>query len=408
MQERVIASPETKRLPLAGIRVIEFCHTIMGPSCGLALADLGADVIKVEPVEGDRTRRLGGFAAGFFSYFNRNKRSIALDLKSAEGRDIVARMVAHADVLVENFAPVTLQAMGYGYEALSQLNPRLVYCSLKGFLAGPYEKRPALDEIVQYMAGLAYMTGPPGRPLRAGASVVDILGGTFGALAILAALEERHRTGRGQLVKSALFESTAYLVAQHMVAEKVAHAPVPPMPARRSAWCVYETFPTRDGQLLFVGLTTNNIWKRFCQAFGLDALLADPSLQTNEQRVEARARILPLVAEIVARHDMADLMARLEALDVPFSPVVKPGELFDDPHLNSGNRMLSTQLLDGQRVKLPAIPVEMDDHALGLRHDPPLIGEHTRAVLREIGMDEQAIVALIASGKVASHTRAAP
>ena len=403
MNEALAGNADT--LPLAGIRVIEFCHTIMGPSCGLALADLGADIVKVEPPEGDRTRRLGGFGLGFFSYFNRNKRSLAVDLKSAEGRAIVERLVEGADVLIENFAPATLPSMGYGYEAMAKLNPRLIYCSLKGFLAGPYEKRPALDEIVQYMGGLAYMTGPPGRPLRAGASIVDILGGTFGALAILAALEERHRTGRGQLVKSALFESTAYLVAQHMAAEKMAREPVPPMPARRSSWCVYEAFPSRDGKLLFVGLTTNNIWKRFCEAFGLDSLLADPALQTNEQRVLARDRIVPIVAEIVARHDIADMMPKLEALDVPFAPVVKPGELFDDPHLNTGARLLDTELLDGQHAKLPGLPVEMDGHVLGLRHDPPVAGEHTREVLRELGMADDAIETLIARGTVAVGIR---
>jgi crotonobetainyl-CoA:carnitine CoA-transferase CaiB-like acyl-CoA transferase len=395
----------SKPLPLAGIRVIEFCHTIMGPSCGLALADLGADVVKVEPVEGDRTRRLGGFAAGFFSYFNRNKRSIAIDLKSPEGADVVQRLVRGADVLVENFAPGTLDRMGYGYDAMAALNARLIYCSLKGFLSGPYEKRPALDEIVQYMAGLAYMTGPPGRPLRAGASVVDILGGTFGALAILAAIEERHRTGRGQLVKSALFESTAYLVAQHMVAEAVVGEPVPPMPARRSAWAIYETFPARGGELLFVGITTNNIWKRFCEAFGLSALLADPELQTNEQRVAARPRLVPIVAEIIAAHDIGPMMQRLEALDVPFSPVVKPGELFDDPHLNSGNRMLETHLLDGKTARLPGIPVEMAGHALGLRHHPPAAGEQTREILREAGLDAAAIETMIAGGKAGAGRR---
>jgi len=390
----------TRPLPLAGIRVIEFCHTIMGPSCGLALADLGADVVKVEPLEGDRTRRLSGFAAGFFAYFNRNKRSLALDLKSAEGRDVVARLVRGADVLVENFAPGTLDKLGYGYDAMAALNERLVYCSLKGFLSGPYEKRPALDEIVQYMAGLAYMTGPPGRPLRAGASIVDILGGTFGALAILAAIEERHRTGRGQLVKSALFESTAYLVAQHMVAEAIVDQPVPPMPARRSAWAIYETFTTRDGQMLFVGLTTNNIWKRFCEAFGLQDLLADPTLQTNEQRVEARPRLVPLVAGIVAEHDLDHLMRTFEQLDVPFSPVVRPGQLYDDPHLNTGTRMLETLLPNGRRVKLPGLPVEMDGHVLGLRHDPPATGEHTREVLREAGLAADEIERLVAAGRV--------
>lgn len=401
------SAPPAKPLPLAGITVIEFCHTIMGPSCGLALADLGAEVIKVEPVEGDRTRRLGGFGLGFFSYYNRNKRSVAIDLKSDEGRKVVERLVAKADAMIENFAPGTLEKMGYGYEAMARINPRLIYCAMKGFLAGPYENRPALDEVVQYMGGLAYMTGPPGRPLRAGAPVVDILGGTFGALAILAALQERQRTGRGQFVKSSLFESTAYMLAQAMAAEKIGGKPVPPMPARVSSWCVYEPFPSRDGKLLFVAITTDNIWKRFCEAFALTDLLRDPELQTNEQRVKGRPRILPIIADIVARHDIADMMKKLEALSVPFAPLATPGDLFDDPHLNHGNRMFETELVDGQRLKLPGLPIEMDGHELGVRRNPPVIGEHTREVLLEAGFTEAEIAAMAAVGKATLGTRSA-
>jgi crotonobetainyl-CoA:carnitine CoA-transferase CaiB-like acyl-CoA transferase len=401
------SAPPAKPLPLAGITVIEFCHTIMGPSCGLALADLGAEVIKVEPVEGDRTRRLGGFGLGFFSYYNRNKRSVAIDLKSDEGRKVVERLVAKADAMIENFAPGTLEKMGYGYEAMARINPRLIYCAMKGFLAGPYENRPALDEVVQYMGGLAYMTGPPGRPLRAGAPVVDILGGTFGALAILAALQERQRTGRGQFVKSSLFESTAYMLAQAMAAEKIGGKPVPPMPARVSSWCVYEPFPSRDGKLLFVAITTDNIWKRFCEAFALTDLLRDPELQTNEQRVKGRPRILPIIADIVARHDIADMMKKLEALSVPFAPLATPGDLFDDPHLSHGNRMFETELVDGQRLKLPGLPIEMDGHELGVRRNPPVIGEHTREVLLEAGFTEAEIAAMAAVGKATLGTRSA-
>jgi len=399
------ASSSVPPLPLAGIRIIEFCHTIMGPSCGLALADLGADVIKVEPVEGDRTRRLGGFGLGFFSYYNRNKRSIAIDLKSPEGRKAVERLVAKADAMIENFAPGTLDKMGYGYEVMAKLNPRLIYCSMKGFLAGPYENRPALDEVVQYMGGLAYMTGPPGRPLRAGAPVVDIMGGTFGALAILAAIEERHRTGRGQFVKSSLFESTVYMLAQAMAAEKIGGKPVPPMPARVSSWCIYEPFQSRDGKLLFIAITTDNIWKRFCEAFELGELLRDPDLQTNEQRVKARPRILPIITEIVAKHDIAEMMAKLEALSVPFAPLATPGDLFDDPHLNHPNRMFDTELVDGQRLKLPGPPVEMDGHEFGVRRNPPVVGEHTREVLLEAGFTPAEIDAMGAAGKATLGSR---
>src|SRR5579872_3535736 len=272
--------------PLTGIRVLEFAHTIMGPSAGLILADLGADVIKIEPVGGDTTRRLPGFAAGFFGTFNRNKRSLAVDLKSDEGRALVHRLAATADAAIENYAPGTMDRLGCGYEDLAKANPRLVYCALKGFLSGPYEHRPALDEVVQFMGGLAYMTGPPGQPLRAGTSVVDIMGGAFAVIAILAALRERDRTGRGQCVKSALFESTVFMMGQHMAGEAVTGEPMPPMPARRGGWGIYQSFRTREGGELFIDVTSNNHWRRFCEIFERPDLLADPRLDSNEKRVE--------------------------------------------------------------------------------------------------------------------------
>jgi len=293
----------TSPAPLAGIRVLEFAHTIMGPSAGLILAGLGADVIKVEPVGGDTTRRLPGFAAGFFGTFNRNKRSLAVDLKSDDGRALVYRLAATADAAIENYAPGTMDRLGCGYDDLARTNPRLVYCALKGFLSGPYEHRPALDEVVQFMAGLAYMTGPPGKPLRAGTSVVDIIGGAFAVIAIQAALRERERTGRGQLVKSALFESTAFLMAQHMAGQAITGRAPPPMPAREGAWAVYEPFTTADGEQIFVGITSDRHWRRFCEHFERPELLNNPTYKTNEDRVRARPVLRPLVGEIVARHN---------------------------------------------------------------------------------------------------------
>jgi crotonobetainyl-CoA:carnitine CoA-transferase CaiB-like acyl-CoA transferase len=399
-----LRSTGSETLPLAGIRVIEFCHTIMGPSCGLVLADLGADVVKVEPApDGDKTRRLAGFAAGFFSYFNRNKRSLSVDMKSPEGLKIVERLVRSADVLVENFAPGTMDRLGCGYEALRAVNPRLVYCSLKGFLSGPYEHRPALDEVVQYMTGLAYMTGPPGQPLRAGASIVDVLGGVFGVVGILAALRERDRTGEGQLVKSALFESSAFLMAQNMAGEVVTGRTVPPMPARVSAWAIYEPFATADGESVFVGITSDNHWRRFCTRFARPDLLADPELRTNEQRVAARARLRPIVAEIVARHPLAEIVGICERESIPFSPVARPGDLFEDPQLNAHGRMLVTEMPGGKTAKLPRLPVEIGAHDLALRRQPPRLGEHSEEVLRELGVDRDEIAALREKGIVAGE-----
>jgi crotonobetainyl-CoA:carnitine CoA-transferase CaiB-like acyl-CoA transferase len=395
-------------LPLAGVRVVEFCQTIMGPTCGLVLGDLGADVIKVEPApDGDKTRRLHGFAAGFFSSFNRNKRSVAIDLKTPEGLAVAHKLIASADALSENYAPGTMDRLGCGYEAMSKLNPGLIYCSLKGFLSGPYENRPALDEVVQFMAGLAYMTGPPGRPLRAGASIIDILGGTFGALGIMAALRDRERTGKGQFVKSALFESTAFLMMQHMAGEVITGTEVPPMPARWGAWAIYEVFETADKDQIFIGLTSDNHWRRFCEHFGRQDLLEDPTLKTNEDRVKARDRVKPLVREIFGRHTKAELTEICEKIEVPFAPVAQTKDLFDDPQLNANGRMLETIMSNGVKTRLPRLPVEIGDHDLGMRYQPPTVGQHTRDVLSEVGIGADELDALEAKGVIVGPGKAA-
>ena len=390
----------TKALPLDGIRILELGHTVMGPSCSLILAGMGADVIKVEPPEGERTRGAVGFGAALFPVFNHNKRSLCIDLKSDAGRAVLHKVLAGADALLENFAPGAMDRLGLGYEALSRVHPRLIYCSLKGFLSGPYEDRAALDEIVQFMAGLAYMTGPTGMPLRAGASVIDIMGGMFGALGILAALRERDRTGRGQLVESALFESTAFVVSQHMGLHALTGKAPPPMPERSSSWAVYHPFKTADDKTVFVGITSDNHWRGFCNEFGLEELLADPELQTNPQRAKARATFMPLVTAKIAAESLTSLCAKLERLKIPFGPLAKPGDLFDDPHLNEGGRMLEVLLPTGARAKLPGLPLDMDGRKPQLRHQPPRKGEHTREVLEESGYAPEEIERLVKDGVV--------
>src|ERR1700722_4964704 len=380
--------------PLAGIRVLEFCHAIMGPSAGLILADLGADVIKIEPTAGDTTRRLVGFAAGFFGTFNRNKRSVAIDLKADAGRALLHRLGAPGGGVGENYAPGAMDRLGCGYEDLTKTNPRLIYCALKGFLSGPYEHRPALDEVVQFMAGLAYMTGPPGQPLRAGASVVDIMGGMFAVIGIQAALRERETTGRGQFIKSALFETTAFLMAQHMAGQAVTGRAPPPMPAREGAWGIYEPFETRDGEQIFVGLTSDRQWRRFCEHFKRDDLLQDPAYKTNEDRVRARPALRPIVAAIVAQYTRHELTELFDRIDIPFAPVAKPGDLFEDPQLNANGRMLEIVFPNGVRAKIPRLPVEIGDHDLALRRQAPKIGEHTAEILTELGLVQAEIEAL--------------
>jgi crotonobetainyl-CoA:carnitine CoA-transferase CaiB-like acyl-CoA transferase len=381
-------------LPLEGVRVVEFAHMVMGPSCGLALADLGAEVIKVEPLEGDNTRRLQAAGAGFFPIFNRNKKSLAVDLKRAEGRDIVHRLIDSADVLTENFRPGALDKLGFGHETLAVRNPRLVYCSLKGFLDGPYQHRAALDEVVQMMGGLAYMTGLPERPLRAGSSVVDILGGTFGALGVVAALRERETTGRGRLVTSALFESTAYLVAQHIAQFELTGEAPPPMSVKRPAWGIYDIFETADADRLFVGVVTDTQWEIFCREFGLAELAADARLRSNGDRVKERPWLLPRLAEALKKYSKADLAAKLEAIGLPFAPISKPWDLLDDPHLKDSGGLLDTRTPGGKNFHAPTLPLALDGKRLPKRNDPPAIGEGARELLAGLGYPSGEIDAL--------------
>jgi crotonobetainyl-CoA:carnitine CoA-transferase CaiB-like acyl-CoA transferase len=394
--------PGARPLPLGGVRVVEFVHMIMGPSCGLVLADLGAEVIKIESLAGDNTRRLTGTGAGFWATYNRNKKSLAVNLKSPEGLEIVKKLLASADVLTENFRPGTMDALGLGYAQVKQLRPDIIYCSLKGFLPGPYEQRTALDEVVQMMGGLAYMTGPEGRPLRAGASVNDIMGGMFGAIAILAALREKALTGRGQLVQSALFENNVFLVAQHMMQYAVTGKAAAPMPSRLSAWAIYDVFDTADGGQLFVAVVSDTQWKVFCEHFGMSELAADATLATNNQRVHARARLLPLVRARFVRMRKAELMQACERAGLPYAPIVKPHELFDDPHLNASGGFAEITLADGRRVKTPKLPFEMDGRRFGAELDVPSLGSHTRALLAELGYAAADIDELVAAGTIAA------
>jgi crotonobetainyl-CoA:carnitine CoA-transferase CaiB-like acyl-CoA transferase len=388
-------SNATQDLPLKGIQIVEFTHMVMGPAVGAILVDLGADVIRVEPVGGDPTRELRGSGAGYFPMYNRNKKSICLDLKDARGLDVAKRLCARADIVIENFRTGAMDRLGLGYEALSAQNPRLIYCSEKGFLAGPYEHRTALDEVAQMMGGLAYMTGPPGRPLRAGTSVIDVAGGMFGVIAILAAVEQRHRTGRGQKVSSSLFETTIYLVGQHMAQMAVTGQPAKPMPVRISAWAIYDVFETADDEQVFVGIVSDGLWQKFCEAFAQRELGADPLYRTNAQRVNARDTLLPQVRALFKTFTKADLIARLEKTGLPFAPIGKPEDMFDDPHLAASGGLGVVTLPDGRTSKLPILPIEMGGRRPTQGGNLAKVGEHSAEVLRSLGFAEPEIEQLL-------------
>jgi crotonobetainyl-CoA:carnitine CoA-transferase CaiB-like acyl-CoA transferase len=383
--------------PLAGLKVVEFTHMVMGPAIGHILASLGAEVVRVEPIGGDATRRLMGSGAGYFPMYNRHKQSICLDLKSPAGLKVAKALAGEADILIENFRPGALDRLGLGYDALSKTNSRLIYCSAKGFLPGPYAHRTALDEVAQMMGGLAYMTGPPGQPLRAGASVVDVTGGMFGVIAILAAVEERHRTRRGQKVETSLFETTAYLVGQHMAQMAVTGRAADPMPARISAWAIYDVFETADGLPVFIGVVTDALWEKFCALFGLDALWADEGLRHNNARVLARDRIMPEVRALIATFTREAVIAKLDGTGLPFAPIGRPEDLFDDPHL----MLEQVTLDDGRETALPGLPLEMDGVRPGAADTLPVAGRDTRAVLAGLGYGEEEIARMTGASAVA-------
>ncbi len=383
-----MTAPSTK-LPYEGLRVIEFSHMVMGPTCGLILADLGAEVIKIEPPGGDKTRRLLGSGAGFYPLFNRNKRSLVLDLQSSAGRDAALRLIDTADVVSENFKPSTMKKLGLDYDSLKRRNPKLIFVSHKGFLPGPYENRTALDEVVQMMGGLAYMTGRPGDPLRAGASVNDIMGGMFGAIGVMAALAQRQQSGLGQQVQTALFENNVFLVAQHIMQLAATGEPARPMPLRISAWAVYDVFDLVNNEQIFLGVVTDKQWFAFCQAMKFLDLLEDPKLNTNNDRVRARDWLLPILRERLkplARETVAEIFERA---GLPFAPILAPHELLDDPHLQATLGLTEVRLTDGphagETAKAALLPLMMDGSRLPLRHQPPTIGEDSIALLQELG-----------------------
>ncbi len=391
-------------LPLQNITVIEFTHMVMGPTVGVVLADLGANVIKVEPIGGDKTRTLKGSGAGYFSMYNRNKKSISVDIKSEQGFEVISKLIDKADVMIENFRPGAMDKLGLGYEQLKLTNPRLIYCSLKGFLSGPYQHRTALDEVVQMMGGLAYMTGLPDRPMRAGSSVIDITGGMFGVIGILAAMERRHATGVGEQITSSLFETTAFMVGQHMAQESVTGEAPPPMSVRRSAWSIYDIFRSKDDERVFVGVVSDALWKLFCKEFELVEFAADSSLDKNNDRVTQRDRILAVVESLFANMSTEEMMRRLDNAGIPFAPINAPSDLFDDEHLlNSGGLLeltLQTGENAGQKTKLPTLPIEVGGQKCQLRHDLPRIGEHAESILEELGYTSEQITEMKQLGSI--------
>ena len=377
--------------PLDGIRVVEFSHMVFGPACGMFLGFLGAEVVKVEPVTGDKTRQLTGMGASFFPTFNRGKKSVTLDTSTDEGRAAFDALIGSADVLVENFRDGSLAKMGLDPESLRRLNPKLITVACKGFLRGPFEHRSALDEVVQMMTGLAYMTGPKGEPLRVGSSANDIMGGLFGAYAVIGALNEREQTGRGREVRVGLFENSLLLVAQHMVQYELLGSEPPPMPDRDFSWPVYDIFQTRDGRDLFIAAVTEGQWGLLCGILKLESLLSDPALQTRMGQIEARSRTIPIVGNAVKNFDTGYLEKQFEDAGIPYAPVLRPAEMYEDPQANQIGGLPVSKLSDGRTFRSPVMPIEIDRGRITPNLDVPATGAGSVDILSRLGFDRNFI-----------------
>jgi crotonobetainyl-CoA:carnitine CoA-transferase CaiB-like acyl-CoA transferase len=322
--------------------------------------------------------------ASFFPLFNRGKRSVVLDFAKAEDRETMDRLLASADVFLENFRDGQLEKQGLGADELRRKYPHLIVAGHKGFLSGPYEHRPALDEVVQMMSGLAAMTGTSEKPQRVGSSANDIMGGMFGVISILAALYQKRSGASGADIRIGLFENCLFLVAQHMVEYEMTGVKPRSMPEREHAWPIYDIFETAGGERIFIGVVTEGHWQSFCREFCLSEFLDDPTLRTTTDRILARSRIIPRVTEVIKHCNAAELSAKLDRLNICFSPINRPEDLFGDPHVLRPGGLVNNVNANGEAFRVPALPIEWNGASIGEGLRVPALGADTSAVRAEL------------------------
>lgn len=380
-----------QKLPLSGVKVLELSHIVAGPSGGLILGDLGADVIKIEhPETGDTARSHGNNGQTFYS-FNRNKKYLALDLRKPGGKKIFEQLVAQSDVVFDNFAPGALKRLGLDYAWGRKINPRIIYCSVKGFLPGPYADRPFLDELAQMAGGLAYLTGMKDQPMRAGASITDIGAATYGVIGILSALYRREQTGVGDNIEAGLYETIVFWVSQYITGAQMSGVNPQPRGTRSSGmgdtmgWGVYRLFPTIDEKQIFIAVTGNRHWAGLCDALGFDDWKKLPEFNSNRKRSAQKPRIAERVKAVVETLPYDEVAQRLYKALVPFSPVNTPMDLINEKQMNEGNRWMNLKVGDKQ-FKLPKLPISMGQTAdFEVREPPGNLGEHTDTILATLG-----------------------
>ena len=404
-------TPQSPFRILQDLRVLEFTHAVMGPTAGLVLADLGAEVIHVEPPGGDSTRPAEGVRDGLLPVLQpqqkvagRGPSKTPTRSKPSSGWRRRRTWWSRTSAGDDGPARPRLRRARGGERAADLL-------LAEGFLPGPYESRHAMDEVVQMMGGLAYMTGPPGQPLRAGTSVVDITGGMFGVIGVLAAAPRAPADRARQLVKAALFETTAFLMGQHMAYSALVDHPRPAdARARVSAWGVYRTFETADDDLVFLGIISEKHWERFAEAFDRPDWLDDSRLATNNDRIDAREWFLPDVERTIRQHSKAETIRRAEGAGHPVPPIARPERTCSRTSQLAAGALVSQGLPSGDRADLPKTPLVFGDARPGLRSDPPAVGADTADLLRQSGLGKADVAALAERGAAPGRglTDAAP
>jgi crotonobetainyl-CoA:carnitine CoA-transferase CaiB-like acyl-CoA transferase len=395
------------RGPLAGLKVIELCHVMAGPACGLMLADLGADVIKVEKIpDGDETRRtvpptIGAESAAFMM-MNRNKRGIAVDLKTEDGKRVLRRLLRDADVVTENYRQGVMERIGFGYEQLKRDNPRLIYCAISGFgRTGPYADRGGFDLIAQGMSGLMSITGEgPGRPpVKVGAPVTDITAGILAAMGVLAALHARAQSGEGQMVDTSLFEAGISLTYwQSAIALATGVAPGP-MGSAHPLNAPYEAFETKDGWIT-LGAANQATWLRLVELLQRPALADDPRFKASSDRIQNRVALAETLAPEFRKRTKAEWLAALEQAKIPAGPVLDVVQMHADPQTIARDMVVEVQHSTLGPVKTLGSPVKFSRTPGGVRRGAPVFGEHTREVLREHGFSDSEIERMAGCGAV--------
>lgn len=384
--------------PISDITVVELGHIVAGPFCGMILADLGADVIKVErPATGDMLRDSSELGNSTFDYLNRNKSSVTIDLKSEEGSAVFKRLIDEADVVVENFGPQATDRLGIGYDDLSKDREGLIYCSIKGFTPGPYEEYPALDPIAESLSGLMSVTGREDMPpVRSGTSIADMAAAMYAVIAILGALRHREQTGEGAHLYSGLFESTVSLMG-YWLAYTETYGKVPkPLGASHMNWSPYEVFRGIDGTWVFIGPAGQAQWERMCHSLSLDDLLEDPRFETLADRRQHNEELIDILRDRLSGYSSTEIVERLREVDVPVAPVNDIDDVLQDPHLDEIGMLqkIATTEGDGDEIRVPRYPIFSDGHEHAPLRSPPALGEQTEAILSELGFADDEIESL--------------